>query len=208
MFFYISGQFGDMQDFAIKNEEWKMALLRACYVSFQNASCYFVFLIVALRLKFVRDPIRTDTKRTTRIACVAVWCIVIIVNFLPIAASIPLASMDTIPMEEMKRVKTPLNICFIIVLHVGITLPLILTVIANISLSFSVNQLKRKSVMPSKKQNWGRLERLTNGLVVWLIICNAPYIAWYHWSLYLYMTKGVGWEGMGGVNAYKLASCC
>ena len=84
LIFYISGQFGDMQDFAIKNEEWKMALLRACYVSFQNASCYFVFLIVALRLKFVRDPIRTDTKRTTRIACVAVWCIVILVNFLPI----------------------------------------------------------------------------------------------------------------------------
>ena len=176
-----------------------MALLRGFYVPFQNASCYFVFLIVALRLKFIRDPMSNDTKRLTKIACIVVWLLIFIVNLLPIATSIPLASKDPLDRSEAKRVKMPVNVSYLIVLHVGITLPLILTIIANVILSFSVNKLKRTTLVLEKKKNWARLQKLTNGLVIWLIICNVPYIAWYHWSLNLYMTKGIGWEGMEGV---------
>ena len=191
-----------MTEFAKKNEEWKMALLRGFYVPFINASCYFVFLIVALRLKFIRDPMSNDTMRLIKIACIVVWLLVFIVNLLPIIASIPVASKDPFfDVEEAKRVKNPVVICYLIVLHVGITLPLILTIIANVILSFSVNKLKRTTFVLEKKKNWGRLQKLTNGLVIWLIICNVPYIAWYHWSLNLYMTKGIGWEGMEGVNS-------
>ena len=182
-----------------------MALLRGFYVAFQNASCYFVFLIVFLRLKFVRNPIREDTKRITKIACLAVWCFVIVVNILPLAASIPLATKETISdREEAMKVKMPHMICYIIVLHLGITFPLILTVVAKAKLSFSVNKMKRSSLNTNKVKNWGRLERLTNGLVVWLIICNVPYIAWYHWSLNLYMTKGIGWDSLTGVFFFIL----
>ena len=88
---FILGQFGKMEEFGKNNEEWKMAVLRGFYFPYQCASAYFVCLIVALRLKVVRNPMGADTKRLTRIACIVVWCLVVVVNFLPIAASIPLA---------------------------------------------------------------------------------------------------------------------
>ena len=207
-----------MQEYGGRNEEWKMAVLRGFYFPYQCASAYFVCLIVALRLKVVRDPLGADTKRKTRIACIFIWCLVVVVNFLPIAASIPLAS-EVMPCnpengtdDEIKEclgkigaLKMPLTICFITVLHVGISVPLFLTIACNIVLIFSVREMKRKSETKAKKKNWQRLEKLTNGVVISLVVCNVPYIAWYHWSLALYMsTGGKGWIGVEGVRLLTL----
>ena len=140
----ITGQFGDMGKFAMNNEEWKMAVLRGFYFTYQCAGAYFVFLIVLLRLKVVRDPLGKDTKRITKIACIAVWCLVIIINFLPIASSIPLASqkipcnplcntteqkmgMNMGCMDMIGATKMSVVISYLTVLHAGITVPLTLT---------------------------------------------------------------------------------
>ena len=203
-----------MEEFGKNNEEWKMAVLRGFYFPYQCASAYFVCLIVALRLKVVRNPMGADTKRLTRIACIVVWCLVVVVNFFPIAATIPLAgkAMPCNPSagteEESKEclakigeMKMPLMICFITVLHVGISVPLSLTIVCNIALIFSVREMKRKSETKAKKKNWERLEKLTDGVVISLVVCNVPYIAWYHWSLALYMSSGgKGWIGVEGVS--------
>ena len=213
---FILGQIGDppqMGIFAMKNEEWKMAVLRGFYFVYQCASAYFVFLIVLLRLKVVRDPLGNDTKRITKIACIIIWCLVVFINFLPIASGIPLAFQE-IPcnpgngtaeqkMECMGKIgatKMPITICWLTVLHVGITVPLALTIITNILLIISVRKMKQKCDTKAKKKNWARLERLTDGVVISLIICNVPYIAWYHWSLALYMKTGMGWDGVEGVG--------
>ena len=213
---YILGQFGDMGKFAMKNQEWKFAVLRGFYFLYQCASAYFVCLIVALRLKVVRYPLGSDTKRLTRIACIFVWCLVVFINFLPIAASIHLATQE-VPCDAFDDPEHPdhecigqimqvkpkqmevLNAMFITVLHVGITLPLALTIFINILLIISVRKMKQKCETKAKKKNWEKLEKLTDGVVISLIVCNVPYIAWYHWSLALYIKTGMGWDGVGGV---------
>ena len=60
--------------------------------------------------------------------------------------------------------------------------------------------MKQKCDTKAKKKNWVRLEKLTDGIVISLVVCNAPYIAWYHWSLALYMKTGMGWDGVEGVR--------
>ena len=206
-----------MDNFAIDNEDWKTTLVRGFYFQYQNASAYFVFLIVALRLQIVKYPLGSDKdllQRITRISCTVIWCLCIIINFLPIAASIPLASQEppcyprnmtniTARNECMRKIgetKSTLTGCWLTVLHAGITVPLALTIVTNILLIISVRKMKRESESTAKKRNWQRLERLTNGVVLSLIICNVPYIAWYHWSLNLYMKTGRGWDGISGVS--------
>ena len=210
-----------MSKFAIDNEDWKSTLLRGFYFQYQNASAYFVFLIVALRLQFVKNPLGLDKdllQRITRISCTVIWCLCIIINFLPIAVSIPLASQEppcnprnmtnstemTECMKKIGETKSTLTACWLAVLHAGITVPLALTIVTNILLIISVRKMKRESESTAKKRNWQRLERLTNGVVLSLIICNVPYIAWYHWSLNLYMKTGKGWDGIEGVSILLL----
>ena len=206
-----------MDNFAIDNEDWKTTLVRGFYFQYQNASAYFVFLIVALRLQIIKNPLESDKdllQRVTRISCNVIWCLCIIINFLPIAASIPLASQEspcnprdmtnsieiTDCMKKIGETKSTLTACWFIVLHAGITVPLALTIVTNILLIISVRKMKSESESTAKKKNWQRLERLTDGVVLCLIICNIPYIAWYHWSLNLYMKTGKGWDGIGGVS--------
>jgi len=98
--------------------------------------------------------------------------------------------------------------CYFTVLHAGITIPLALTIVANIYLSCSLKNMsspdrvsKRTSKeMKKEKKNSQTFQKFLNGLVIWLVICNVPYIAWYHWSLNLYMkNKGKAWAGVEGV---------
>ena len=103
-------------------------------------------------------------------------------------------------MKKIGETKSTLTACWLTVLHAGITVPLALTIVTNILLIISVRKMKHESESTAKKRNWQRLERLTNGVVLSLIICNVPYIAWYHWSLNLYMKTGRGWDGISGVS--------
>ena len=102
-------------------------------------------------------------------------------------------------MQKKPQQMEILNAMFITVLHVGITLPLALTIVLNILLIISVRKMKQKCETKAKKKNWEKLEKLTDGVVISLIVCNVPYIAWYHWSLALYIKTGMGWDGVGGV---------
>ena len=95
--------------------------------------------------------------------------------------------------------------CYFTVLHVGITIPLLLTIIANIYLSCKLKNMStpnRDSKRSSKEMKNSRtFQKFLNGLVIWLVICNAPYIAWYIWSLTLYANNGgKAWAGVEGVS--------
>ena len=97
----------------------------------------------------------------------------------------------------------PLAISYIIVLHIGIVLPIVLTILANIYLIVSVRKLKHTSIENSTRENLASLQKLTNRLVVWAIFCNVPYIVWYHLGLDLFMRTGKGWVGVQGVCSSK-----
>ena len=49
-----------------------------------------------------------------------------------------------------------------------------------------------------ESKNNENFRKLINGLVVWLIVCNAPYIAWYHWVQGQYIEYGRMWSDIPG----------
>ena len=191
-----------MEEIKKNNEEWKMAILRAFYVTFQNSSCYFVGLIIVMRLRAIRNPLGREMDHvSTKKTCIFIWCISVVINLLPVASSVAFINeTKNLNFEKTFEVKMGLAISFILVLYIGVIIPLALTIIANISLIVTVRKIKHSSkTLPATKKNMQSFEKLTNGLVLWSIICNVPYIIWYHVGLYMFMTEGKGWDGLDGV---------
>ena len=101
---------------------------------------------------------------------------------------------------------------YIAVLHIGITIPILLTSFVNAYLSFALGKLEANTRLSQNNfterdaKKSAAFKRLINGLVVWLIICNTPYIAWYHYSLYWYngplRQPWIGIEGVFDTNLF------
>ena len=110
------------EEISINNEEWKFAVVRFFYITFQIASTYFVFLIVLLRLIVIYNPMMMMSieRKTTKLMTALAWGMALILNLLPIIAS---AGFD----ENTEREdKAWYHLSYIIQIHVGITLPLLL----------------------------------------------------------------------------------
>ena len=122
-----------------------------------------------------------------------------------------MSSLPSIRKTNYRDYRTDLVFSYLAVLHVGVTVPLTITILYKVYLSFilkKIDQTKKKrkqeSILRDRSSsvNNASYQRLTNGLVIWLFICKVPYIAWYHWSLNLYMkNKGMSWNGVEGVNS-------
>ena len=177
-----------------KHEEWKIAVVRCCYITFHVASTYFVCLIVVLRLVIVYKPMKVLSleRKTTKIYTAIIWAFALFLNVLPIIAS-----------AGHGKSKQPMMICYFLVLHAGITLPLFLTILANILKIMALKKVKKTKETKKEAKNNENFQKLINGLVIWLIVCNVPYIAWYHWSLDLYLKTGKLWVDVAGVIIIK-----
>ena len=175
-----------MEKIQAADEDWKIAVVRGLYITFQNSSCFFVLLIVLLRLSIVRNPMLAGNikEASVKVTCAIIWALALFLNMLPVISALTIT--------EENRSKLPMMVCYIIVLHVGITVPLAMTIISKLYLIFYLREIKDNSNPCLKKvtENGTSLPRLINGLVVWLIVCNVPYIVWYHWSLDLYIRTG------------------
>ena len=165
---------------------------------FQIASTYFVFLIVLLRLVIIYKPMimMSLERKTTKIFTTLAWVIALVLNFLPIIVT---AGYDKTTKPEEKGWNM---IAYLIQINVGITLPLSLTIIANVLTSIKLRQKTNdgQSVSGKESKNNENFRKLINGLVVWLIVCNAPYIAWYHWVQGEYIRNGRMWSDIPGVT--------
>merc|ERR1712223_674821 len=129
--FWYWGEYGVLERQFCTQNEWEAALVRLCYITVQNASCWFVFMIVLLRLSIVRNPFGSKTFLTnsTKPICVSIWILCFILNLMPLISTSPLLY------QARKTYKLDMMACYFTVLHLGITLPLTLTIIANICLS-------------------------------------------------------------------------
>ena len=181
-------------------EHWKTAIIRFFFFSFQCSSCYFVFLIVVLRLCIVINPMDFVAlhKKITRVSCIVIWCFMIAINMLPIFCSAQAISGEYDGDRKVSSYKA--------VLHIGITIPILLTSFVNAYLSFALGKLEANTRLSQNnfterdKKKSAAFKKLINGLVVWLIICNTPYIAWYHYSLDCYNGPlRQPWIGIEGV---------
>ena len=192
------------------NGEWKIALVRFCYITYQVASSYFVCMIVVLRLLIIYNPMMVFSvkMRTAKICTAIIWCIAVFLNFLPILSS---AGYDEKTVSRnltvMRRdglnisydTKDGLAVGYITVANLGIVLPLFLTIFAYISMIIVLKNKKQKQGAGKDAKNSENFQKLINGLVIWLIVCNAPYIYWLHWVLFLYLEHGKLWMSAWGV---------
>ena len=183
----ILGEDKTLKAFAMANppEHWKTAIIRFFFFTFQCSSCYFVFLVVILRLCIVTNPMDFVTlhRKITRASCIIIWLFMIAINLLPIFCSAQAISGEY---DGDRKVAS-----YISVLHIGITTPLVLTTLVNAYLRFALGKLEAPLDNFTKREakKSAAFKKLINGLVVWLIICNAPYIAWYHYSLNCFNSK-------------------
>ena len=187
-----------MGEITIDDESWKIAILRFFIFIFQCASCYFIALIVILRIKMVSDPtgFHSFHKKYAKISVIIIWCISIVLNSAPIFGTIPEIIGPNAPVNEK-------NVPYVTLLHLGLTTPLVLSVVVNIYLSVYLSSFKTPSNNFTNEENKraASFQKLINGYVVWLIICNCPYIAAFHYQVYCFNNTNPPkpWKGIEGV---------
>ena len=143
-------------------------------------------------------------KKITRVSCIVIWSFMIAINMLPIFCSAQAISGEY---DEDRKMSS-----YIAVLHIGITIPILLTSFVNAYLSFALGKLEANTRLSQNNfterdaKKSAAFKKLINGLVVWLIICNTPYIAWYHYSLYWFngplRQPWIGIEGVFDTNLF------
>ena len=163
-----------------------MSVVYSSSFIFQCAGCYLVFLIVALRLSIVKNPMDFDEfhKKITRWSCVGIWVFVVVLNAL--CSFLP-------PSKPLKFIRC----------HLGVTLPIICSILVIVYLRIYLERSAftgRNELTKKEQKTKASFQKLINGLVIWLIVCNAPFIAWFHYATYCYTaTKGKSpWIGMSG----------
>ena len=140
---------------------------------------------------------RKRWRKAMKVFTFLIWVLALLLNLLPIICS---AGYDE-NTSRKKGDKKGLEISFIVILYVGICLPLLLTSIAKILtiVALKKNKQKKNAEKENESIDNDNFGKLVNGLVIWLILCNAPYIAWYHWALSLYLRTGGLWKDTPGV---------
>ena len=93
-------------------------------------------------------------------------------------------------LELNYETKDGLLVGYIVVADLGLAIPLLLTVSAYISMIFILRNKKKEDETRKEARHNENFRKLINGLVIWLMVCNAPYIYWAHWSLLLYLQHG------------------
>ena len=90
------------------------------------------------------------------------------------------------------EIKSPISKSWFAALEIGLTLPVFMTVVFKVRLVYLARNKQEKDLTGESKscKNWSKLEKLTNGLVIWLLICCLPTIAKYHWELIHYLQTG------------------
>ena len=189
----ITGQNGNLSKFWKTEEEWKIRLAYMCFYTFQIASCYFVALIVFLRMTMVRNPtgFKAFHKKITMPSCISIWLLVVV-----------LYSAPAIYLQS--HVINNINITNVIItvrLHTGVTLPILFSILINVYLRIYLNQSKTPAInfKRNKQNNKSSFRKLIKGLVIWLVICNTPFIVWRHYHMHCPHVRKTPWIGSCGV---------
>ena len=168
-----SGWNGMTRKLAKDNEDWKLYGIVFPSYALSSSSCYFVALIVFLRLYAIKQPMNYKTAHKTigRISSILIWTFSSFASLLVFILSLP-------------SFHTPnIHILFVTVFHLFHSLPILLTVILYAMLLYTIKQETdiRHTPYTTKRS----FAKMTQGVVICLIICNVPYILWFVWIQYL-----------------------
>ena len=172
---------GIITQFFIEDTRWKLAVLQFFIFTFQTASCYLVLLIVVLRISMVTNPtgFRNFHKTFARIFVNTIYFFAVILNTVPIFNTMPAIVGPYAPLGTI-------NIGYIVALHLGLTTPVLLSMLGNIFLTvyLAKRDTPYDSASKQEKKRSSSFQKLINGYVIWLIICNCPYIAMFHYAIH------------------------
>ena len=202
----ITGLTGLHKTLRNNGEQWKINVASLFSYIFQYTSCYLVLLIVGLRLSIVKNPIDFDSfhKKITKWACMFIWVFALGLNAL--CSFVP-PSNPKDPENVAENILTFENIrC-----HVGVTLPIFFSILVIVYLRIYLERSAfsaRNELNKKEQKTKTSFQKLINGLVIWLIVCNVPFIAWYHYAIYCYnATDGKSpWMGISGVILFFVPS--
>ena len=170
MLFYQSAWNGEMQRMRKNVENWGVFKLNGI-LFFSNvctgSSCYFVALVVFLRLLTVKRPASYESmhEKLSRFGSFTIWGFSLVVWSLPLIASCPSVYDRNLYLATN-----------FISFHVTHTIPILATVIMYFVLLWVLKKTPELSSSSSKKKK--QLMTMVRGVVVGLLICNLPYIAW------------------------------
>ena len=145
------------------------AILIPMYV-LQAASCYFVLLIVFLRLRSIKHPMtfQTTHKKLSNIVSATIWIVLFLLGTISLIASFP-------PVYN----KTAYTIGKIILNLIFWVFPLLATIIMYVVLLYTLKKDTNSTVESTQLRNTKKTNaKLTKGVVICLVVCNAPYVLW------------------------------
>ena len=150
-------------------------------------------LIVFLRMSIVRNPtdFRKLHKKIAKPLSILIWILVISLYSLP---TVPLTSV-VVNNDYIS------NVLMFLRLHIGVTFPISFAILVNIFLVLHLRKIKssHKQSVRNENNEKSSFQKLINGLVIWLIVCNAPFVAWFHYHLHCSRVYKTPWIGTPGV---------
>ena len=175
------GQVDIIAKYYIADENWKVAILQFFIFTFQTASCYLILLIVILRMSMVTNPtgFKKFHKKFATKSVVVIYSFAAVLNTVPIFGTIPAIIGPYAPLDTK-------TVGYIITLHLGLTLPVVLSVLGNIFMSVYLTRRTSPydNCSSKERKRSASFQKLINGYVIWLIICICPYIAMFHYAVH------------------------
>ena len=171
--FYSSGINGMHDKYRECGEVWRLAGMAWPGWSLSGTSSSLVALIVLLRLIMVKRPMsyRSIHKAVSRIGCIFVWMFPVLVSSTKFILSLP-------PLYDVNVFRP-----FVMVENFVIVMaPILLTVFLYIILLCSLNP--QSAITEGTITRMKALAKMTRGVVVGLIVCNVPGLA--YWSYLVY----------------------
>ena len=150
-------------------------------------------------------------EKITRPLCILIWCFVAVLNTVPIfigSSEIVGPRFDPNGSDyDFNFKRWLIATTYKIVVHTGVTLPLALSIISNLlfGLYLAKYALPSTGFTSQEEKKRKSLQKFINGLVIWLIICNVPYIAWVEYSINTMIRTEKPWLGTGGVISNKIS---
>ena len=149
------------------NENWRLAAIHVPGTVLTSSSCFFVALIVFLRILVVKQPLTYDDahEKIGRIGSIAIWSFALLVNLCPLIVSLP-------PIFDISKY----GIAYVWTIRVSLSLPILLTLIMYGMLLYTLKQAKGVADLTNMAKR--SVAKMIHGVVVSVVICNVPYVAW------------------------------
>ena len=154
------------------NENWRLTGLLLPGTVLTSSSCFFAALIVIHRLLVVKKPLSyyTAHDKIGHIGSILIWSFSLLVNLCPLIVSIP--SNFEIPLYGNTHIWA---------IRISHSFPILLTLIMyGLLLRALKQETNADDSMNMIKEN---LAKMIRGVVLFVVICNVPYVAWFEYLI-------------------------